>query len=811
MTRRSVRTIGLRIAVAFAVWTFPPHLRAQATAALVDLKGAVVVVPEGLSNQEQLAVRMLIEEVETRSRIRWPRAEGKTQDAKAPRILVGPRRLAERFLSTDPSETPERVLGPEGFSLRVVVAENAPVKVIVLGEDARGVLFGVGRLLRELRLAPESIRLRPDLAIQTQPAVRIRGHQLGYRPKTNSYDGWDLKQWEQYVRDLAVFGANAVELIPPRSDDEDESPHFPLPKIEMMAGMSKLLDDYGLDAWIWYPAIDGDYSDPKVVEESLASWASVLRRLPRVDAIFVPSGDPGSAPPPLLLALLERQTRQLKEIHPNATMWISVQSFTSQRFDGLMETLRRDRPKWLAGIVYGPQTRVTPTRLRELLPEQYPIRRYPDITHSMRCEYPVPDWDVAYAITEAREPINPRPLDQAAIFRAYNDSAAGFITYSEGCNDDVNKAIWSGLGWDPQADVVDLLREYSRYFIGADVADDFAQGLLALERNWRGPLRNNDGVATTLQQFRALEKRATPRQLLNWRFQQALYRAYYDAYLRQKLIEEAALEERAMEALRMARRIGPQRAIKEAAAILAERDTHPAAADRRARVFELAEALFQSIRMQLSVERYRAIAVGRGANLDTIDLPLNNRLWLEKRFGELLAVDDDAARLRGIHEILHWTDPGPGGFYDDLGDPDRQPHLVRPKSYEQDPGFLESPTVGFRYDPQWRRSWWTHVDGLYETPITLRYPNVDPDAAYKVRVVYAGDNFHAQVRLEATGGVEVHPFRPKPSPVRPIEFDLPREATRTGTLELTWRATPGRGGPGRGCQIAEVWLLKRDR
>ena len=46
---------------------------------------------------------------------------------------------------------------------------------------------------------------------------------------------------------------------------------------------------------------------------------------------------------------------------------------------------------------------------------------------------------------------------------------------------------------------------------------------------------------------------------------------------------------------------------------------------------ELAEALYQSIRMQLSVERYKAISVGRGANLDTIDVPLNNRRWLKQR------------------------------------------------------------------------------------------------------------------------------------------------------------------------------------
>ena len=50
---------------------------------------------------------------------------------------------------------------------------------------------------------------------------------------------------------------------------------------------------------------------------------------------------------------------------------------------------------------------------------------------------------------------------------------------------------------------------------------------------------------------------------------------------------------------------------------------------------ELAEALYQSIRMQLNVERYKAISLGRGANLDTIDVPLNNRRWLRQRFAEL--------------------------------------------------------------------------------------------------------------------------------------------------------------------------------
>ena len=139
-------------------------------------------------------------------------------------------------------------------------------------------LFGVGRLLRELRMGSGVARRTSRASIASgfaTPKVALRGHQLGYRPKTNSYDGWDVPQWEQYIRDLAIFGTNAIEFIPPRSDDAADSPHFPRPQIDMMIEMSRIADEYGLDVWIWYPALDKDYGDPKQVENAVKEWADV--------------------------------------------------------------------------------------------------------------------------------------------------------------------------------------------------------------------------------------------------------------------------------------------------------------------------------------------------------------------------------------------------------------------------------------------------------------------------------------------------------------------------------------------------------
>jgi hypothetical protein len=228
-------------------------------------------------------------------------------------------------------------------------------------------------------------------------------------------------------------------------------------------------------------------------------------------------------------------------------------------------------------------------------------------------------------------------------------------------------------------------------------------------------------------------------------------------------------------------------------------------------VYALAEALFQSIRAQLSVERYRAIAVGRGATLDSFETPLNNAAWLRARFDEAAALEKEDERLAAIDRIVRWTDPGPGGYYDDLGNPAQQPHLERGLPYDEDPQRFKSALTGFGYRPDWRLSWMTHAESFWDTPLKMRYTDLDPSAEYRLRIVYAGDVFsmNAQLRLVANDRHEIHAPLQKPSPIAPLEFDVPIEATRNGELTLTFSAPPGIGSAGRGNQIAEVWLMRK--
>lgn len=177
--------------------------------------------------------------------------------------------------------------GKEGF--RLIIKENV---IFVTGDEPRGVLYGVGKLLRTLRMKSGSILAQEDLDVTTCPRYPVRGHQLGYRPKTNAYDAWSPAQFDQYIRELALFGANSIEIIPPRSDDEPTSPHMKLAPMEMMIKQAEIIDSYGMDVWIWYPNVGNDYTQPESIREELLEREDVFRKLKRIDAVFVPGVDP---------------------------------------------------------------------------------------------------------------------------------------------------------------------------------------------------------------------------------------------------------------------------------------------------------------------------------------------------------------------------------------------------------------------------------------------------------------------------------------------------------------------------------------
>lgn len=762
----------------------------------LDVTHAVVAVPATLSHREQNAVRLLTEEVALRSGVQWRVVHAAAPGAAAViSVATGTQR-------------PER----EGYMLRTARRGRQAV-VELAGADERGLLFAVGGLIRRLRIRDGRVLIPAGLAIATAPRYDLRGHQLGYRNLPNTYDGWSPQLFERYIRDLALFGTNAIEFIPPYADaSEFHSVNFTLPPRQMLVETSTICDRYGLDVWLWYPALRGPYTDPQRVEDDLKEWGEVFASLPRLDAVFVPGGDPGNTPPGVLMPLLEKQAAHLRRSHSKAQMWVSPQGFGRdwlEEFFGLLE----QEPEWLGGVVYGPGVHIDIAELRRRTPQRYPIRHYPDITHTLNCQYPVPEWDTAFARTAGREPINPRPRAYAAILQQQLPQTIGFLAYSEGVNDDVNKFLWSALAWDPATPVEEVLRDYAHCFLDDAVAADFANGLLQLEANWQGPLLNNPRIAATLTLFQKLEQKAGTRVRNNWRFQQALYRASYDACVQARLRHETAITAEVRDTLRRLSRQKPRpaatQALRQATAVLQRMQREPVAPKLRKRIFALGDDLYRGIRMQMSVKLYHAENEERGATLDTLDTPLTDAPWLLAELERIASLPGDAAQWQALEQILHRTDPGPWGCYDDLGDPARQPHLVRGEG-AGDTEFRHTALCAFAFPDQHPAStplaWKRWASSMYGAPLEMLYHGLDDSAGYRLRVVYAGDP-QIRMSLEA-GGKMVHPLQERPRPQRAQEFAVPAGAVRGGTLRLVWRAEAGRGGAEHGCQVAEVMLLR---
>jgi hypothetical protein len=415
-------------------------------------------------------------------------------------------------------------------------------------------------------------------------------------------------------------------------------------------------------------------------------------------------------------------------------------------------------------------------------------------------------------------------------------AAIGFGTYSDGVVDDVNKNLWSVLGWNPNAALTDSLVQYARWFVfdgtagGVALANSFAQSVMALEKQWIGPVTSHvQDIEQTLSDMQTVYAQVPVRARLNWRLHSALFRAVFDSYVCRRLLYEQALQTRALQQLAEYAHSGPVSALRAANQTLSLAVSEPIATDALAQLWREGEALWQSIHLKLSVQWYGAVSIDRGAVLDTVSTPLTNAPYLQQRFATLLATTNQTQQVAGIQQLLTWQQPcGDGAevYYDDLGQVSAQPHLIN-----HDPVFAGDPScythsvsstssgVSAAALQSVPLSWRTYAEALYDAPVSMRYTQLTPTRRYAVRAVYWGDDvqssggitLYAANPLNSSQPILIHPSLQPPTPPQPLQFDVPAAAlSAQGVLQLSWYAAPDRGGSGRGCQIAEVWLLPAD-
>lgn len=711
-------------------------------------------------------------------------------DAVAARLLAG--RLAER------GATAERCT----VRIRLTIDRRSPAEayritrnadhIAVVAGTRRGLVYGAGWILRHA----DGLSLPLTGPVAARPLQLVRGTQIGYRAKNNSYDAWTPTMLRRRIEDFALWGANRIQIVAPRSDDAPSSPIMPVPPEVAVSAMADAAHRLGIGVALFYPLL-GDYDGGQADAEEARLLDALLATMVRVDALYLPGGDPGHTHPDRLFPLARRLAKVLRSRFPRAELLLSTQGFDAGELAAFHRQLGQ-RPAWLSALFVGPQTRESVATHIERIAGADAVEVYPDTAHMMQAQLPVGDWHPAFALTQGREPVNPRPAAMRAAFAQLTRGTRGAVTYSEGVNDDWNVHQWLTMGWDGEGAIA---ADYARFYIGDP---GFATVPALLEANWRGNPADHGGIDATLAAVDALK----PTDWAGWQIDLYRYRAVYDALVRERFAAARARQAEALYTLRQAPAIGAAVAVAAARFAYARPESARAAA-LHGRLIALADRLRARARMQLSVARHGASDWRRGANLDRAMIDLNDRVAVDRDMAAALALPVEAERVAALARLGDRWGMSDFALYDDLGDPGNEPHLVRGPGYSDDPQYWRSAIDGVAEhvpDEGWRMAELSYAEALYEQPLTLHYDGLEPGRRYRLRYSWAGEDYVLPLTLTANGVPLPVPATRSRNPER-VEVDIPPALTASGTLDLVWSRPAGIGGGGRGRQIAEAWLI----
>lgn len=525
---------------------------------------------------------------------------------------------------------------PESESFKIEISKE---DITISAHRLRGFIYGYSLFLRKSVLKGNGFILTENISGKYSPDKKIRGHQLGYRDTNNTCDAWGIEQFRRYLLDLMMFGTNTFEGI---CDGEKQNCLMKLSARDMLLAVAEICDEIDLDVSVWHPTYSKE-SDAEVKEKIFDYYGKIKR----LDALFIPGGDPGDMMPKDFFKRCELIKSTLAEIHPETKLWVSAQAPHEYPDWGekFTEEISRE-PDFIEGIIYGPNHAMPLEDLRKAVPSKYPLRFYPDVTHCVRCEYPVhfdkDDWHYAFASTFGRESVNPRPVEYRHIYRITEDFVEGSVTYSDGIHDDLNKVIWSALDFDTNCNIHQIAKDYARAFIPEVNADNFADCIFMLEKSWEGVPDENPVIEAV---YNKLVSISTPENEKNYRFLMHLFAAECNMLVKSRFVFENDLIKQAKEEIlfgniQKAKEILQTPYSKEYLELRKKIDIHGA-------------ALFELIGMQLDVENYYGKSWERGCTLETIDRPVTDRLYLLHKIEE----NPDKEYLLNI------IDPHKGEYY----------------------------------------------------------------------------------------------------------------------------------------------------
>jgi hypothetical protein len=373
---------------------------------------------------------------------------------------------------------------------------------IVCGGDSRGLLFGLGKLLRMADSGSAGFN-PPPATVLTAPAVPERVVYFATH-FNNFYECAPIDELVRYVEDLALWGANGVwtwfdmAWYPENFwDDPAGKGSQMLDRIRAVNEKSRelglsvgliaianegfknqppaeLLADASDKRGGYYPDSTICPSKPGGIEMILENKRAILERIGPIDVFVSWPFDQGSCGCPecrpwarTFLKISEQIAVEVERQNPAARFLVSSWYFNEVEMDWLLAAMAEGAP-WFDGVLTNTSW---PSKL--VPPSDYTRMVFPDISMEGSLF-------VGYGASGA----NPMPQKYLEAAKAAVSNGYGAALYSEGIYEDFNKVLWVCALWNPVRTAEDIAAEYARFYFGPDNEHDGASLILGLERTW---------------------------------------------------------------------------------------------------------------------------------------------------------------------------------------------------------------------------------------------------------------------------------------------------------------------------------------
>jgi hypothetical protein len=455
-------------------------------------------------------------------------------------------------------------LSAEGFR----ISDGPQGEIVIAGCDARGLLYGVGKLLRASRYAPDAF-LPGDWRGVSAPQTPVRGIYFATH-FNNFYHEAPVQEIERYVEELALWGFNALSVwfdMHHFHGIDDPAATAMIERLRAILGAAKRI---GLGASLtllaneayanspvalradWTAGHDGYFRGPeghyhvelcpskagaqelllRWVDEKLAAFAGI-----DLDYLWIWPYDQGGctcgqcAPWGAngFLRMAEPIARRFRAAFPRGKVILSTwyfDHFTHGEWEGLAKAFA-GRPDWADYLMaddYGDRFPDYP--IWHGAPGNLPMVGFPEISM-----YQCNPWGGYGA--------NPFPAHLQAVWDQAKDHLAGGFPYSEGIYEDINKAICAQFYWDKGRPARDTAREYIAFEYSPDVVDDVMAAIDILEHNLprgyrpevdggRIDLPHTERAAEALARMQRADAQLSPPARAAWRWRVLFLRALID-------------------------------------------------------------------------------------------------------------------------------------------------------------------------------------------------------------------------------------------------------------------------------------------